>query len=55
MTSPEEAIRSHHWRTAHPSLWEPEMNLRPFLGLFLDQSTGTISVESFAVDLEADE
>ncbi|WP_262270851.1 hypothetical protein [Microvirga yunnanensis] len=31
------------------------MNLRPFLGLILDRSTGTISVEAFAVDLEADE
>ncbi len=31
------------------------MNLRPFLGLILDRSTGAISVESFAVDLEADE
>jgi hypothetical protein len=31
------------------------MNLRPFLGLILDRSTGAISVESFAIDLEADE
>ena len=31
------------------------MNLRPFLGLILDRSTGTISVETFAIDLEADE
>ena len=29
------------------------MNLRPFLGLILDRSTGTISVENFAVDLKA--
>ncbi len=31
------------------------MNLRPFLGLILNRSTGAISVESFAIDLEADE
>jgi hypothetical protein len=55
MTSLEEIIGSHRWRTVHPSLWEPEMNLRPFLGLILDRSTGAISVEAFAIDLEADE
>lgn len=55
MTSLKEAIGSHRWRTLHPSFWEPELTLRPFLGLFLDRSTGTIRVESFAVDLEADE
>jgi hypothetical protein len=31
------------------------MNLRPFLGLILDRSTGAINVEFFAVDPEADE
>jgi hypothetical protein len=55
MTSLEEIIGSHRWRTVHPSLWESEMHLRPFLGLILDRSTGAISVESFAIDLEADE
>jgi hypothetical protein len=55
MTSLEEMIGSHRWRTVHPSLWEPEMHLRPFLGLILDRSTGAISVENFAIDLEADE
>jgi hypothetical protein len=55
MTSLEEIIGSHCWRTVHPSLWEPEMHLRPFLGLILDRCTGAISVESFAIDLEADE
>ena len=55
VTSLEEIIGSHRWRTVHPSLWESEMHLRPFLGLILDRSTGAISVESFAIDLEADE